>query len=121
LAASAYRRFQQAGPRQSGKTTLAQMIADEHANRLYFNWDIPTDRIRMIKQPFFSTGFGQSFSRTLISSSEKSPYKTRISETSGSLEKTWAKSNSKIRQVTTPSLGMYRSFSSKSSFDDISA
>jgi hypothetical protein len=42
-----------AGPRQSGKTTLAQMIADEHANRLYFNWDIPTDRIRLIEQPFF--------------------------------------------------------------------
>ncbi|MDZ7580366.1 MAG: hypothetical protein U5R30_07035 [Deltaproteobacteria bacterium] len=42
-----------AGPRQSGKTTLAQIIADEHANQAYFNWDIPTDRIRLIKQPFF--------------------------------------------------------------------
>ena len=42
-----------AGPRQSGKTKLAQMIADEHANRLYFNWDIPTERIRLIEQPFF--------------------------------------------------------------------
>jgi len=42
-----------AGPRQSGKTTLAQMIAEEFTNRLYVNWDIPEDRIRLIENPFF--------------------------------------------------------------------
>ena len=61
-----------------------------------------------------STGFWLSFSRTRISSSEKSSCKTQISETSGSLERTWANSNSNIWQVTTPSLGIYWSFLSKS-------
>jgi predicted AAA+ superfamily ATPase len=42
-----------AGPRQSGKTTLAQMISEAHANHLYFNWDIPKDRTRLIENPFF--------------------------------------------------------------------
>ena len=42
-----------AGPRQSGKTTLANMISDSHVNRLYFNWDIPQDRTRLIENPFF--------------------------------------------------------------------
>jgi len=42
-----------AGPRQSGKTTLAQMIAAEFANRLYFNWDDPEDRTRLLGNPFF--------------------------------------------------------------------
>ncbi len=42
-----------AGPRQSGKTTLAQMIAAEFANRLYFNWDDPKDRTQLLGNPFF--------------------------------------------------------------------
>jgi predicted AAA+ superfamily ATPase len=42
-----------AGPRQSGKTTLANMISDSHVNHLYFNWDIPQDRARLIENPFF--------------------------------------------------------------------
>ena len=42
-----------AGPRQSGKTTLSQIISDGFANRLYFNWDIPQDRTRLIETPFF--------------------------------------------------------------------
>jgi len=42
-----------AGPRQSGKTTLAQMIGQEFANHIYVNWDIPGDRIRLIENPFF--------------------------------------------------------------------
>jgi len=42
-----------AGPRQSGKTTLAQMIAAEFTNRLYFNWDNPEDRTRLLSNPFF--------------------------------------------------------------------
>ena len=29
------------GPRQSGKKTLAQMIAEGFSNRLYLHWDIP--------------------------------------------------------------------------------
>ena len=42
-----------AGPRQSGKTTLAQMIMDKYVNNLYFNWDIPRDRRVLIETPFF--------------------------------------------------------------------
>jgi len=41
------------GPRQSGKTTLAQMISEEFANRLYLNWDIPEDRTRLLENPSF--------------------------------------------------------------------
>jgi len=37
------------GPRQTGKTTLAQWIAADYVNRLYVNWDIPADRTRLIK------------------------------------------------------------------------
>jgi predicted AAA+ superfamily ATPase len=42
-----------AGPWQTGKTTLAQMISEEYINRLYFNWDNPQDRTRLIGNPFF--------------------------------------------------------------------
>ena len=42
-----------AGPRQSGKTTLAQMISERFINRLYVNWDNPEDRIRLLEHPFF--------------------------------------------------------------------
>lgn len=42
-----------AGPRQSGKTTLAKCIADEYASSLYFNWDILSHRDRLIKNSTF--------------------------------------------------------------------
>lgn len=41
------------GPRQAGKTTLARMIAASFANSLYFNWDIPGHRTRLIETPTF--------------------------------------------------------------------
>jgi len=41
------------GPRQAGKTTLAQWIAADFVNRLYVNWDIPEDRTRLIQSPTF--------------------------------------------------------------------
>jgi hypothetical protein len=42
------------GPRQAGKTTLAKMIAGSYTNSLYFNWDIPLHRTRLIEnQNFF--------------------------------------------------------------------
>ncbi len=41
------------GPRQCGKTTLAKMIAEGYANRTYFNWDIITDKRRLIEDPYF--------------------------------------------------------------------
>ncbi len=41
------------GPRQCGKTTLAKMIAEGFANSLYFNWDVITDKRRLIEDPFF--------------------------------------------------------------------
>lgn len=42
-----------AGPRQSGKTTLAQIISRSYTNSLYFNWDIPEHRTRLLKNPSF--------------------------------------------------------------------
>jgi uncharacterized protein len=37
------------GPRQSGKTTLAKIIAASFTNSLYFNWDIPEHRTRFLR------------------------------------------------------------------------
>ena len=42
-----------AGPRQSGKTTLTQIIARSFQNNLYFNWDIPAHRTQLIENPLF--------------------------------------------------------------------
>lgn len=42
-----------AGPRQCGKTTLARQLSAAFANNLYFNWDIATDKRRLIANPFF--------------------------------------------------------------------
>ena len=42
-----------AGPRQAGKTTLAQQIARFFTNHVYFNWDIPQQRARLIENPAF--------------------------------------------------------------------
>ena len=42
-----------AGPRQAGKTTLATIIAEDFANSLYFNWDIPAQRSRLLQNPSF--------------------------------------------------------------------
>ncbi|MEE4264842.1 MAG: ATP-binding protein [Desulfobacteraceae bacterium] len=42
-----------AGPRQVGKTTLAQNIARSFVNSFYFNWDIPDHRVRLIENPAF--------------------------------------------------------------------
>jgi predicted AAA+ superfamily ATPase len=44
------------GPRQSGKTTLAKMIAASFTNSLYFNWDIQEDRIHFLRDPRFFEG-----------------------------------------------------------------
>ncbi len=41
------------GPRQVGKTTLAQIISNSYTNNLYFNWDVPPHRARLIENPFF--------------------------------------------------------------------
>jgi len=42
-----------AGPRQAGKTTLAKHISQQFTNHVYFNWDIPDDRIKLIENPAF--------------------------------------------------------------------
>ncbi|MFC2171544.1 ATP-binding protein [Acidobacteriota bacterium] len=41
------------GPRQSGKTTLAHLIARSFKNSLYFNWDIAEDRTLFFQDPVF--------------------------------------------------------------------
>ncbi|MCX5814114.1 MAG: ATP-binding protein [Proteobacteria bacterium] len=42
-----------AGPRQTGKTTLARIISGNFPNTLYWNWDIPADRARLLENPAF--------------------------------------------------------------------
>ena len=42
-----------AGPRQAGKTTLAHMIAESFVNSMHFNWDIPEERSRLLRNPSF--------------------------------------------------------------------
>jgi len=42
-----------AGPRQAGKTTLAKEIAMDYKNSLYFNWDIISDKKKIIENPTF--------------------------------------------------------------------
>lgn len=42
-----------AGPRQAGKTTLAQIISRSFTNNLYFNWDIAQHRTSLIENPTF--------------------------------------------------------------------
>lgn len=44
-----------AGPRQAGKTTLAGIVADSFVNKLYFNWDIPDHRLRLLEDNRFFT------------------------------------------------------------------
>ncbi len=44
-----------AGPRQAGKTTLARQWAAERPNRVYFNWDEPGARARLVRTPTFFT------------------------------------------------------------------
>ena len=41
------------GPRQCGKTTLAKMIAEGYENSTYLNWDVLTDKRRLIEDPYF--------------------------------------------------------------------
>ena len=42
-----------AGPRQVGKTTLAQNLAESYPNHVYLNWDILSHRSRFIENPTF--------------------------------------------------------------------
>jgi predicted AAA+ superfamily ATPase len=44
-----------AGPRQSGKTTLGDLISRRFINHRYFNWDIPDHRTEFINNPAFFT------------------------------------------------------------------
>jgi len=56
-----------AGPRQSGKTTLARIIAQSYTNSLYFNWDIQSHRTQLIENPlFFESVERRDSSRPLI-------------------------------------------------------
>ena len=41
------------GPRQVGKTTLSKIISKSFPNNLYFNWDIPQHRTRLLENPLF--------------------------------------------------------------------
>ncbi|MFQ5685719.1 MAG: ATP-binding protein [Candidatus Scalindua sp.] len=64
------------GPCQTGKTTLAQIISKSFVNYLYFNWDIPQHKIRLIKDPaFFETIKRKDSSRPLIVFDEIHKYK----------------------------------------------
>ncbi|MCK4413737.1 MAG: ATP-binding protein [Candidatus Eisenbacteria sp.] len=65
-----------AGPRQCGKTTLAKMISAGFANSLYFNWDIATDKRKLVKDPFFFQNLARKdSSRPLVLLDEIHKYK----------------------------------------------
>jgi uncharacterized protein len=64
------------GPRQTGKTTLAKMLAASFKNSLYFNWDIPAQRIRLLNNPaFFETLERKDTSPPLVIFDEIHKYK----------------------------------------------
>jgi len=42
-----------AGPRQTGKTTFTQILAEGFKNSLYFNWDILDEKRKLIENPSF--------------------------------------------------------------------
>src|SRR4030042_144359 len=52
------------GPRQVGKTTLAQIISRSFTNSLYCNWDIPDQRRQLIENPTFFEAVGRKDSST---------------------------------------------------------
>jgi len=65
-----------AGPRQSGKTTLAKIISQTFTNSLYFNWDILRDRTRLMENPtFFEAVERKDASRPLVILDEIHKYK----------------------------------------------
>jgi len=65
-----------AGPRQSGKTTLAHIISESFTNTLYFNWDIAQHRTRLIENPnFFEAVERKDSSTPLIIFDEIHKYK----------------------------------------------
>ena len=65
-----------AGPRQCGKTTLARALAATFTNSLYFNWDIATDKRRLIANPhFFEEVVRKDESRPLVILDEIHKYK----------------------------------------------
>jgi len=41
------------GPRQAGKTTLAKDIASREPSSLYFNYDIPANKVKILQNPTF--------------------------------------------------------------------
>ena len=56
-----------AGPRQAGKTTLATFIGGAFPNRVSLNWDVVSDRARLLRQPyFFETVERSDASRPLV-------------------------------------------------------
>jgi len=42
-----------AGPRQAGKTTFTQMLAENYPNSIYFNWDVIENKNQLISNPYF--------------------------------------------------------------------
>ncbi len=64
------------GPRQAGKTTLANLISGNFSNHAYFNWDIPDHRAELLKNPaFFTTLERQDSSTPLVVLDEIHKYK----------------------------------------------
>src|SRR3990167_2068222 len=48
------------GPRQVGKTTLAQEYQKRYRQSVYFNWDNFDDQKRLIKDPYFFRNLDRS-------------------------------------------------------------
>ena len=39
------------GPRQAGKTTTSLEVSEPYKHHFYFNWDIQSDRVKIVKGP----------------------------------------------------------------------
>jgi len=64
------------GPRQVGKTTLSQQVAQKYSNYLYFNWDLLPNKKKLIENPlFFQEINRKDDSRPLITFDEIHKYK----------------------------------------------
>jgi hypothetical protein len=54
------------GPRQVGKTTLAQIIQKNFSQSYYFNWDDFQDQKNLIQNPYFFTDFNRTLNEPFL-------------------------------------------------------
>jgi uncharacterized protein len=77
-----------AGPRQAGKTTLAESLSKSFSNHVIVNWDVTTDRKRLLAEPYFFAGMPRSDdSRPLVVFDEIHKFRTWRSYLKGAYDR----------------------------------